>query len=119
MRGISLPISAIIMIALGLLVLVVMSAVFIKGGGGFTRVTQTQTSLQECQAICSQIRSWAMSFDSSYLNGKNSRDFPALGTFYNKCYKTGILTNCTIESMDGVTCYLKTDTDTMEISCPS
>lgn len=118
MRAISLPISAIIVIALGLLVLVVLSAVFIKGGGGFTRTIGTQASIQECQSLCSQIQTWAMSYDKDAIDGVDNSTLEILGTFYQRCYDTGIMTNCTIQTMDGYTCYLTVGTNTMVITCP-
>ncbi len=104
MKGISLPISAIIAIALGLLVLVVMSAVFIRGGGTFARSTTSQSQYQECQALCSQMKTWAMNLPTDQVNNSCNDTNNLLKSFTSKCIEQKILTNCTVTTWDGDTC---------------
>ena len=57
MRGVSLSLNMIILIALGLLVLVIAAMIIIKRGGSFSRAMGAQMSMEECKALCASIQS--------------------------------------------------------------
>lgn len=102
MRAVSLPVNAIIVIALGLLVLVVGASIVVKGGGGFSRVVGTQVSIQECQVLCATIQQQAfMIFENDCSIAANQ--LSSLTNQYNTKGCESIYT-CIVELGSGTKC---------------
>ncbi len=117
MRGQGLPISVIIGIALGMIVLIVLGGILIRGGGTFARSTQQSYAIQECRSLCNNLKSWAMNLEYSYVHGITSWELDILRLLFNKCINkpNPSLTNCPVETADGYIC----DIYAMNSTCDS
>lgn len=112
MRAISLPVNAIIVIALGLLVLIIGASMVVKGGGGFARVTQQQISLQECQALCATIQQAAFMIYGGGCRTAGSQLSAQITRYCNKGCND--IYTCTVELGTGDRCRVNCTQNTLD-----